>query len=102
MLTRSIAKLQICSPLVRTPPTLLTSNLHWKPHHAAVHLLELPCELPHHLFAFLPLPVCGQLCLTSSSVREQVLAWISSPAFLIQAKASVRREENPEAKFSKW
>jgi len=98
MLTRSIAKLRICSPLVRAP-TLLFSN---KPHAAAVHLLELPRELLHHLFSFLPLPVCGQLCLTSSSVREQVLAWISSPSFLKQATARLLREEDPEVKFKQW
>ena len=101
MLTRSIAKLRICSPLVRTP-TLSTSRWLGKPQDAAVHLLELPRELLHHLFAFLSLPVCGQLCLTSSSVREQVLAWISSTSFLKQATASLLREENPEVKFNKW
>ena len=101
MLTRSIAKLRICSPLVRSP-ALSTSTWLGKPQDAAVHLLELPRELLCHLFAFLPLPVCGQLCLTSSSVREQVLAWISSPSFLNQATASLRREENPELKFNMW
>jgi len=101
MLTRSIAKLRICSPLVRTP-TLSASTWLGKPQDAAVHLLQLPRELLCHLFAFLPLPVCGQLCLTSSSVRERVLAWISSPSFLKQATARLLREENPEMKFNMW
>ena len=92
MLTRSIAKLRICSPLVRTP-TLLTSSL-FSTSHASVHLLELPRELLHLIFAFLPLPVCGQLCLTSSSVRGQVLAWISSPSFLALAPLCRSRRKN--------
>ena len=79
----------------------MTSSL-FSTSHASVHLLELPRELLHHIFAFLPLPVCGQLCLTSSSVRGQVLAWISSPSFLKQATANLLEEENPEAKLNKW
>ena len=94
MLTRSIAKLRICSPVVRSS-TLSTPS-------AAVHLLDLPCELLHHIFSFLPLPLCGQLCLTSKSVREQVLAWISSPSFLNQATANLLKEKDHEVKFNKW
>ena len=97
MLTRSLAKLRICSPLIRMPAL---STIHSKSQ--GVHLLELPREVFHHLLSFLPLPVCGQLCLTSRSVREEVLAWVSSRTFSTQATAMLLKESDAEVKFNKW
>ena len=97
MLTRSLAKLRICSPLIRTPALL---TIHSKSE--GVHLLELPREVLHHILSFLPLPVCGQLCLTSRSVREEVLTWVSSRTFSTQATARLLRDSDAEVKFNKW
>jgi len=97
MLTRSLAKLRICSPLIRMPAL---STIHSKSQ--GVHLLELPREVFHHLLSFLPLPVCGQLCLTSRSVREEVLTWVSSRTFSTQATAMLLKESDAEVKFNKW
>jgi len=97
MLTRSLAKLRIFSPLIRTTALL---TIHSKSE--GVHLLELPREVLHHLLSFLPLPVCGQLCLTSRSVREEVLTWVSSRTFSTQATAMLLQESDAEVKFNKW
>ena len=97
MLTRSLAKLRICSPLIRMPALL---TIHSKSE--GVHLLEFPREVLHHIFSFLPLPVCGQLCLTSRSVREEVLSWVSSRTFSTQATASLLRDSDAKVKFNKW
>ena len=64
MLTRSIARLRLCSPTASPFP----------PPPSTTPLLLLPEEMLHHLLSFLPLSSCGQLCLTSRPVRELVVA----------------------------
>ena len=94
MLTRSIAKLRICSPSTSSLTALAPSS--------SRHLLQLPPELLHHLFSFLPLADCGQLCLTSHEMRGHVLSWILSTTSISQLTESTLQERDSEVRFNNW
>ena len=86
MLTRSIAQLRIQSPSSSSSVALAPST----------HLLQLPPELLHHIFSFLPLADCGQLCLTSRAIRSHVLSWILSTESISQLTESTTLERDSE------
>ena len=92
MLTRSIAQLRICSPSPNCSMALTPST----------QLLQLPPELLHHLFSFLPLADCGQLCLTSREIRGHVLSWILSTKSISQLTESTVQERDSEVRFCSW
>ena len=96
MLTRSIAKLRLCSPgAAPFPPS-------GAPLPSTAPLLLLPKEMLHHLLSFLPLSSCGQLCLTSRPVREAVVAWVLSPACLALLTAHLATTEDREQRLQWW
>ena len=92
MLTRSIARLRLCSP---------TASL-FPPPPSTTPLLLLPKEMLHHLLSFLPLSSCGQLCLTSRPVREAVVAWVLSPASLALLTTHLATTEDSEQRLEGW
>ena len=92
MLTRSIARLRLCSPTASPFP----------PPPSTTPLLLLPEEMLHHLLSFLPLSSCGQLCLTSRPVREAVVAWVLSPACLALLTAHLATTEDREQRLEGW
>ena len=73
MLTRSIAKMRLCSPSAAPSPPAA--------HQDFTAPLLLPKEMLHPLLSFLALSSCGQLCLTSMPVREAVVAWAGAAIF---------------------
>jgi len=100
MLTRSIAQLRIQSPSSSSSVALAPSThlLQLPPE----LLLQLPPELLHHIFSFLPLADCGQLCLTSRAIRSHVLSWILSTKSISQLTESTTRERDSEVRFYTW
>merc|ERR1719193_2281792 len=94
MLTRSIAKLRICSPSTSSSAGLAPSR--------SSHLLQLPPELKFKLFSFLPLADCGQLCLASREMRGHVLSWILSTTSISQLTESTLQERDSEVRFNTW
>ena len=91
MLTRSIAKLQICSP------GALSSSLT-----SRCHLFEVPPELLHRIFSFLSLSDFGQLCFTSHALRARTLDYVLSPASISYLTSSQVEENDCEVRSKAW
>ena len=93
MLTPFLASLRLFSPA--SSPLLLPL-----PH---TGLLHFPSEMLYHLLSFPPHPDCGQLCLASKPAWELLLAWVTSPACLLQLTASLARlPPGSEARLQLW
>ena len=91
MLTRSIAKLQICSPGALS--ARLTSRC---------HLFEVPPELLHRIFSFLSLSDFGQLCFTSHALRAQILDYVLSPTSISNLTSSQVEGNDCEVRSKAW
>ena len=98
MITRSLAKLVICSPTPLSPT--LRPNL---VHHKLEYLILVPQEILAHLFSYLSLSDIGQLCLTGSPMlRDRVLIWINTVPCSRRIVDSLPDKLDTEEGFQEW